>query len=197
MLLNVYTWTAEWLTRLKPPYTLITKKRTLKLYHLEEIKSGSCFNSSQFIYRAYVWCHYLVNVYSLSPEWRFMAEKVPMQPRSRLSRPVFHVTKSGLQKQNKKHSPAPNQSWVVTKPLLLPHSFLLFPKRTVLWVVAIWRTLPFWDCVVSGWRERGVHSKTVWRKELCAALPMTLADTFNTLWHVCATFLSLWPGLNF
>lgn len=77
--------------------------------------------------------NYLVNVYSLSPEWRFMAEKVPMQPRSRLSRPVFHVTKSGL-KQNTKHSPAPNFSWVRTKPRLYPCSFLLFPQRTVFWI---------------------------------------------------------------
>ena len=39
---------------------------------------------------------YLVRVYSLSPECRFMAENVPIQPRNRLSLPIFHVTNSGL-----------------------------------------------------------------------------------------------------
>lgn len=40
---------------------------------------------------------HLVSVYSLSPECKFMAEKVPMHPRNLLSRPIFHVTNSGLQ----------------------------------------------------------------------------------------------------
>lgn len=44
---------------------------------------------------------YLVSVYSLSPECRFMAEKVPMHPRNRLSRPIFHVTNSGLFREEK------------------------------------------------------------------------------------------------
>lgn len=39
---------------------------------------------------------YLVRVYSLSPECRFMAENVPIQPLNRLSLPIFHVTNSGL-----------------------------------------------------------------------------------------------------
>lgn len=39
---------------------------------------------------------YLVRVYSLSPECRFMAENVPIQPLNRLSRPIFQVTNSGL-----------------------------------------------------------------------------------------------------
>lgn len=39
---------------------------------------------------------HLVSVYSLSPECKFMAEKVPMHPRNLLSRPIFHVTNSGL-----------------------------------------------------------------------------------------------------
>lgn len=43
---------------------------------------------------------YLVRVYSLSPECRFMAENVPIQPLNRLSLPIFHVTNSGL-KNNK------------------------------------------------------------------------------------------------
>lgn len=47
---------------------------------------------------------YLVRVYSLSPECRFMAENVPIQPLNRLSLPIFHVTKSGLKKRRKKSS---------------------------------------------------------------------------------------------
>jgi hypothetical protein len=43
---------------------------------------------------------YLVTAYSLSPLWRFVGENVPMQPRSRLSRPIFHVTKSGLENKH-------------------------------------------------------------------------------------------------
>lgn len=38
----------------------------------------------------------LVSAYSLSPDWRFNSENVPMQPRKRSSRPIFHVTNSGL-----------------------------------------------------------------------------------------------------
>lgn len=38
----------------------------------------------------------LVMAYSLSPDCRFMALKVPMQPRSRLSFPITHVTNKGL-----------------------------------------------------------------------------------------------------
>lgn len=47
---------------------------------------------------------HLVRVYSLSPECRFMAENVPIQPLNRLSLPIFHVTKSGLKKRHKKFS---------------------------------------------------------------------------------------------
>lgn len=43
---------------------------------------------------------YLVRVYSLSPECRFMAENVPIQPLNRLSLPIFHVTNSGLKNNN-------------------------------------------------------------------------------------------------
>lgn len=114
--------------QIKAPHFLITKRRTLKLLPLRRNSQVVLFNSSQFICTAYVWCHYLVNVYSLSPEWRFMAEKVPMQPRSRLSRPVFHVTKSGLKKQNKKHSPAPKQLWIRTKLCFCPVHFGYSPK---------------------------------------------------------------------
>lgn len=48
---------------------------------------------------------YLVRVYSLSPECRFMAENVPIQPLNRLSRPIFQVTNSGLleKKTNDEH----------------------------------------------------------------------------------------------
>src|SRR6218665_1002920 len=38
----------------------------------------------------------LVIAYSLSPLWRLMAENVPIHPRRWRSRPVFHVTNSGL-----------------------------------------------------------------------------------------------------
>ena len=112
ILLTAYTWFKWWLIRLKPHFP-ITKKRTLIVYYLEDIKSGSCLQFRRYIdcqlfHQSEASFNYLVNVYSLSPEWRFMAEKVPMQPRSRLSRPVFHVTKSGLKKQNTKHSPATN-----------------------------------------------------------------------------------------
>ncbi len=43
----------------------------------------------------------LVKAYSFNPEWRFISENVPMQPRRRRSRPVFHVTKSGLKEWKK------------------------------------------------------------------------------------------------
>ena len=40
----------------------------------------------------------LVTAYSLRPLWRFIGEKVPIQPRSRRSRPTFQVTNRGLKK---------------------------------------------------------------------------------------------------
>lgn len=45
---------------------------------------------------------YLVRVYSLSPECRFMAENVPIQPLNRLSLPIFQVTNSGLKDRKEK-----------------------------------------------------------------------------------------------
>jgi hypothetical protein len=44
---------------------------------------------------------HLVTAYSRNPQWRFIALKVPIQPRNRLSFPIFHVTNRGL--QSKKH----------------------------------------------------------------------------------------------
>ena len=40
---------------------------------------------------------YLVMEYSAKPLWSFLAEKVPIQPLSLWSRPIFHVTNNGLQ----------------------------------------------------------------------------------------------------
>jgi len=39
---------------------------------------------------------HLVTAYSRNPQWRFIALKVPIQPRNRLSFPIFHVTNRGL-----------------------------------------------------------------------------------------------------
>lgn len=70
---------------------------------------------------------YLVRVYSLSPECRFMAENVPIQPLNRLSLPIFHVTKSGLKKRHKKSSwKKPNVIFMhhkTTDVLLQSHDF--------------------------------------------------------------------------
>ena len=144
MLLTVYTWTAKWLTRLKPPQLLTIKKETLKLHHSEE--TGSYFQILQIIYPSHVWCHYLVSVYSLSPEWRFMAEKVPMQPRSRLSRPVFHVTKSGLKEQarsNQRRKP-----WLYPCPPVLPQH-----NCSLMW--AVWKAAASGRRAALRWRRRG------------------------------------------
>lgn len=45
---------------------------------------------------------YLVTAYSLSPLWRLVEVKVPMQPRRRRLWPIFQVTNKGLKKQNNK-----------------------------------------------------------------------------------------------
>lgn len=63
----------------------------------ETVKRGS---SSREIGSKRVSFRALVSAYSFSPECRFNSEKVPMQPRKRWSRPIFHVTKSGLRWEN-------------------------------------------------------------------------------------------------
>jgi len=47
---------------------------------------------------------HLVMAYSASPEWRCTAANVPIQPRRCRSRPIFHVTNSGLTDTHQKHS---------------------------------------------------------------------------------------------
>lgn len=44
---------------------------------------------------------HLVIAYSRNPQWRFIALKVPMQPRNRLSFPIFQVTNNGLKRKEK------------------------------------------------------------------------------------------------
>lgn len=85
---------------------------TMLIQH-PNLESLQIFSEGTNFHNYFIFDSYLVNVYSLSPEWRFMAEKVPMQPRSRLSRPVFHVTKSGLkrQKKRKRNPPAFTDTW--------------------------------------------------------------------------------------
>lgn len=41
--------------------------------------------------------YYLVVAYSLSPACKCMALNVPIQPRSRISLPIVHVTNKGLE----------------------------------------------------------------------------------------------------
>ena len=56
---------------------------------------------------------YLVTAYSLRPPWRLVAEKVPIQPRSRRSRPIFHVTNKGLKRDRHTHKQFKNSKWSI------------------------------------------------------------------------------------
>lgn len=47
----------------------------------------------------------LVNAYSFKPECKLSSEKVPIQPLSRWSLPIFQVTKSGLKKSKEVQTP--------------------------------------------------------------------------------------------
>lgn len=129
--------------QIKAPTAPDYQKETLKLHHSEE--TGSYFQILQIIYPSHVWCHYLVSVYSLSPEWRFMAEKVPMQPRSRLSRPVFHVTKSGLKEQARS-----NQR---RKPWLYP-CLPVLPQHDCSLMWAVWKASASGRRAAPRWRWR-------------------------------------------
>lgn len=62
-----------------------------------ETETVNLGNSSREIGSKRVSFNALVNAYSFNPEWRFISENVPMQPRKRKSRPIFHVTNNGLQ----------------------------------------------------------------------------------------------------
>lgn len=95
--------------------------------NLESLQTDLQWTNGFHIYL--IFDSYLVNVYSLSPEWRFMAEKVPMQPRSRLSRPVFHVTKSGLKRQkNRRNPPASTDIWFLREDNQGTKETLCFPS---------------------------------------------------------------------
>lgn len=128
----------------KTPYiSCLPKKGMLKMYHLEERRSGRLFPILDNLYTVLnVQCHYLVNVYSLSPEWRFMAEKVPMQPRSRLSRPVFHVTKRGLKKGKHKTFSSPK--------LIMDNVYFCYCPKESSELPVTWRTLAFCKLLSSG-----------------------------------------------
>lgn len=45
---------------------------------------------------------YLVTAYSLIPLCKFIALKVPIQPRRRRSFPMYHVTNKGLERKQRK-----------------------------------------------------------------------------------------------
>lgn len=119
------------------------------------------------------WRHYLVNVYSLSPEWRFMAEKVPMQPRSRLSRPVFQVTKRGLKGKTKT---------LFSSPRLITDTFLFIS------VIAqrIWTASYCLSEVAQPWLETQ-------RGEEGEALPFPMLCPHNFHSHNKFSFLPFFP----
>jgi len=66
---------------------------------------------------------YLVIEYSRSPECKFSASNVPMQPRSLKSRPIFQVTKRGLKKNTPKFMKSSAKLVAISK--LWLHGFLV------------------------------------------------------------------------
>lgn len=76
----------------------------------------------------------LVSAYSFSPEWRLISEKVPMQPRKRWSRPIFHVTKSGLERD-----------------------FLWFLATVVAWTTMRFKVERYSQCMIGNAQVAGLH----------------------------------------